>query len=103
MRAMGRMQALIWIASWFLAMTVLTTAGHWEGRVAAQTPIASSEKTSLVGKLEGPEVITDPAKFPTSYKEAPQLADLVKAGKLPPIAERLPWDRTSPSLDEPNP
>ncbi|MFN8632471.1 MAG: ABC transporter substrate-binding protein [Chloroflexota bacterium] len=30
-----------------------------------------------------------PAK-PASYAEAPQLAELVKAGKLPPIAQRLP-------------
>ena len=26
------------------------------------------------------------------YKEAPMLADLVKAGKLPPVAQRLPED-----------
>jgi len=59
---------------------------------AAQTPLASSEKPALVGKLEGPEVITDPAQFPTSFKEAPQLTELVKAGKLPPVAERIGLD-----------
>ena len=48
--------------------------------------------TSLIGKLEGPEVITDPAKFPKSFKEAPQLAELVKAGKLPPVQERIGQD-----------
>ena len=41
--------------------------------------------SSLIGKLEGPTVITDPAQLPKSYKEAPMLAELVKAGKLPPI------------------
>ena len=41
---------------------------------------------NLIGKLEGPEVITDPAQFPKSFKEAPMLAELVKAGKLPPVA-----------------
>ncbi|MCC6175858.1 MAG: ABC transporter substrate-binding protein [Chloroflexi bacterium] len=44
----------------------------------------------LIGKLEGPEIIVDPAKLPTKRAEAPMLADLVKAGKLPPVAERLP-------------
>jgi peptide/nickel transport system substrate-binding protein len=43
----------------------------------------------LVGKLEGAEVITDPAQIPKSFKEAPQLADLVKAGKLPPVEQRV--------------
>jgi peptide/nickel transport system substrate-binding protein len=46
----------------------------------------------LIGKLEGPEVVTDAAKFPKAFKEAPQLADLVKAGKLPPVAERIGQD-----------
>ena len=46
----------------------------------------------LIGKLEGPEVVTDPAQFPKSFKEAPQLAELVKAGKLPPVQERIGQD-----------
>src|SRR5678816_1803961 len=48
--------------------------------------------TSLIGKLEGPEVVTDASKFPKTFKEAPQLAALVKAGKLPPVAERIGQD-----------
>jgi len=44
----------------------------------------------LIGKLEGPQIIRDPAKFPTTFREAPMLADLVKAGKLPPVEKRLP-------------
>src|SRR5437762_6716309 len=47
---------------------------------------------NLIGKLEGPEVVTDPAQFPKSFKEAPQLAELVKAGKLPPVQERIGQD-----------
>ena len=47
---------------------------------------------NLIGALEGPETITDPAKFPTTFKEAPELAELVKQGKLPPIAERIGQD-----------
>jgi peptide/nickel transport system substrate-binding protein len=47
---------------------------------------------NLIGKLEGPEVVTDPAKFPKTFREAPPLAELVKAGKLPPVAERIGQD-----------
>jgi peptide/nickel transport system substrate-binding protein len=47
---------------------------------------------NLIGKLEGPTVITDPAQFPKSFKEAPMLAELVKAGTLPPVEERIGQD-----------
>ena len=54
--------------------------------------LAQGAGKSLIGKLEGPEVVTDPAKFPKKLNEAPQLAELVKAGKLPPVAERIGQD-----------
>src|SRR5713226_3199827 len=44
----------------------------------------------LIGKLEGPELILDHAKWPKKFAEAPMLADLVKAGKLPPVEKRVP-------------
>ena len=44
----------------------------------------------LIGKLEGPEILTDPTKIPKKFNEAPMLAQLVKAGKLPPVQQRLP-------------
>jgi peptide/nickel transport system substrate-binding protein len=40
--------------------------------------------------LKGGTVVTDPAKMPKAFKEAPALAALVKDGKLPPVNERLP-------------
>jgi len=43
-----------------------------------------------IGKLEGPEILRDVALYPKRFREAPMLAELVKAGKLPPLAERLP-------------
>ncbi|HVC65784.1 MAG TPA: ABC transporter substrate-binding protein, partial [Candidatus Dormibacteraeota bacterium] len=46
----------------------------------------------LIGKLEGPELVTDPAKVPKTFKEAPELAELVKAGKLPPVEQRIGQD-----------
>jgi peptide/nickel transport system substrate-binding protein len=44
----------------------------------------------LIGKLEGYEIIRDPARIPKKFNEAPMLAQLVKAGKLPPVEKRLP-------------
>jgi len=43
--------------------------------------------SGLVGTLQG---ATQAAVIPTGFKEAPQLAALVKSGKLPPVAQRLP-------------
>ncbi|MBM4419030.1 MAG: ABC transporter substrate-binding protein [Chloroflexi bacterium] len=47
---------------------------------------------SLIGNLEGPTIITDASAFPKAFKEAPALAQLVKDGKLPPVAERVGQD-----------
>jgi peptide/nickel transport system substrate-binding protein len=58
----------------------------------AQTAASAPPKlgSSLIGKLEGPEVITDPKAFPKTFHEAPALAEQVKAGKLPSVDKRLP-------------
>ena len=47
---------------------------------------------SLMGRLEGPRVISDRERFPSQYQEAPALADLVQQGKLPPVQERIGSD-----------
>src|SRR5215469_223798 len=75
---------------WWLAVTLcmLAAAGWMAGYASAAGPAGSD----LMGKLEGPEVVTDPAQFPKSFKEAPQLVELVKAGKLPPVQERVSQD-----------
>ena len=44
----------------------------------------------LIGTLEGPELILEPARRPRRRGEAPMLAELVKAGRLPPVEKRLP-------------
>lgn len=46
----------------------------------------------LIGKLEGPEYVLDPAQWPKTFSEAPVLAELVKAGKLPPVQQRVPQE-----------
>ena len=52
---------------------------------------ASAEKIGrhMIGKLEGATVMADAAR-PARLAEAPMLAELVKAGKLPPVEQRLP-------------
>src|SRR5262252_4153729 len=74
-----------------IRLSVLLLAMALSGAVAVGA-LAQVSKSALIGKLEGPEVVTDPAKFPKSFKEAPQLAEQVKVGKLPPVAERIGQD-----------
>jgi peptide/nickel transport system substrate-binding protein len=63
---------------------------------AASGTAAPSGRTSAgkftLGKLEGPVIVTDAAKFPKTLKEAPELAALVQQGKLPPVAQRIGQD-----------
>ena len=65
------------------ALTILLA-----GPVAAQQPDIS--QSGLVGRLENPTIVTDVAQWPRQFQEAPDLAALVKAGKLPAVSERLP-------------
>ena len=44
----------------------------------------------LVSEMEGGTVIEDPARMPSTFGEAPMLAEKVAAGELPPVEERLP-------------
>ena len=63
-----------------------------DGLVSRALAQGARPSTSLIGKLEGAEVVTDPARFPKTFREAPQLEELVKAGKLPPVQERVGQD-----------
>jgi ABC-type transport system substrate-binding protein len=62
------------------------------GSTVEPEAVAQTTGGSMIGKLEGPEVVTNPAQFPKTFQEAPQLAELVKAGTLPPVTERLGQD-----------
>src|SRR5499433_4617250 len=78
-----------------MRLGLLTAAGAAAGPIAfAPDGNAQAMKppTNLIGKLEGAEVVTDPAMTPKAFKEAPALAELVKAGKLPPVQERIGQD-----------
>src|SRR5262245_60797311 len=63
-----------------------------DGLVAPAAAQTGKPGASLIGKLEGAEVVLDPARYPKAFKEAPQLAELVKAGKLPAVADRIGQD-----------
>jgi peptide/nickel transport system substrate-binding protein len=68
-----------------MALTVLVSSA-----AVAQQPDLS--QSGLVGKLENPTIVTDPAQWPKTFGEAPALAELVKAGKLPPVEQRIPQE-----------
>jgi len=57
-----------------------------EEAAAEEAPLGAS----LIGTIEGPDIITDASQFPTEFADAPMLAEKVTAGELPPVAERLP-------------
>jgi len=59
-------------------MILLFTASGCGGKKAEEAP-AAAEKSAA-----------EPAAAPSRFNEAPMLAELVKAGKLPPVEERLP-------------
>lgn len=63
-----------------------TEPAQEEAPAAEEAPLGSS----LIGEIEGPDIITDASQFPTEFAEAPMLAEKVTAGELPPVAERLP-------------
>lgn len=68
---------------------IVALAG-WAGAAAAQTS-GGFQDSGLIGTLEGPTILID-APRPAQLKEAPMLAEQVRAGRLPPVEQRLPQD-----------
>jgi peptide/nickel transport system substrate-binding protein len=83
MRVTRRRLAAFLVGAVALGALWPASSGH------AQNTLAES---GLVGELEGASLVRDPAQWPKSFKEAPMLAELVKAGKLPPVEERIPQE-----------
>src|SRR5206468_8280427 len=73
-----------------LAGAMAASAALPLGAALAQGPGEPKLGSQLIGKLEGPELIIDPARWPKKFAEAPLLAEMVKAGKLPPVEKRVP-------------
>jgi peptide/nickel transport system substrate-binding protein len=67
------------------------TAAPAAAKPAAPAKPETKIGANLIGKLEGPEILPD-ARRPPKLGEAPMLADLVKAGKLPPVDQRVPLE-----------
>lgn len=55
----------------------------------ASTASAQGLGSSLIGELEGPEVVLDPARIPTAFSQAPEFETKVASGSLPPVDERV--------------
>jgi peptide/nickel transport system substrate-binding protein len=75
---------------------ILGALAMWSGGGTAEAATPADQQkpakigSSLIGKLEGPEILRDAKAYPKTFKEAPMLAEKVKAGKLPAVAKRLP-------------
>jgi len=74
-----------------------TTTTAAAGEAPATTAAAVEETTTTtraiergLPEIEGHIVITDPAQYPTSFNESPEMAARVAAGELPPVSERVP-------------
>ncbi|MCW3476771.1 ABC transporter substrate-binding protein [Limobrevibacterium gyesilva] len=65
----------------------MAAVGAPTAQALAQAVSGQFAQSGLVGALQGP---TQANTVPASFKEAPQLAELVKQGKLPPVAQRIP-------------
>src|SRR6266536_6427106 len=85
---MKSMRSALVLAS--LALIAALATGSGAAVAQSATPATAKIGSSLIGKLEGPEIILDPKAFPKTFKEAPILDAQVKAGKLPPVDKRLP-------------
>ena len=72
------------------AITLVLVALALGGGAIRQASAQGGE--SLMGRLEGPRVITDREQFPEQFREAPALAERVQRGELPPVAERIGSD-----------
>lgn len=64
-------------------------------KAAAEEAAAPAEEeealgSTLIGEIEGPDIVTNVDEFPSAFGEAPMLKEMVDAGSLPPVAERLP-------------
>src|SRR5688572_14569222 len=55
-----------------------------ESAVSARSPRAFANIPP-----EGGRVVLDRARYPATFREAPMLAERVRAGQLPPVAERI--------------
>ena len=81
----------VWLVAAGMAGAGGTAIASWAAlRSPSPRPPAPKVGAHLIGKLEGYEIVRNPARIPKRFSEAPMLAEQVKAGKLPPVERRLP-------------
>ena len=71
----------------FIAASSFAAAATPVSAALAQAVSGQFTQSGLVGTLQGPSQST---QKPATFKEAPQLAELVRQGKLPPVEQRIP-------------
>ncbi|MEZ4863748.1 MAG: ABC transporter substrate-binding protein [Caldilineaceae bacterium] len=75
----------------FLKLTAMTAAATLATACGAPAaPAAPTSAEPAAGEAASQAAPAAPAGPPSSYSEAPMLAERVAAGELPPVAERLP-------------
>jgi peptide/nickel transport system substrate-binding protein len=75
------------------AGTIVAACGGPAATPPAASPAANAPTTAPAAGAGGaatPAATTAPVAAPSQFKEAPMLADMVKAGTLPPVDQRLP-------------
>ena len=77
-------------APWLNIFALAGILGLSAADTAAQQASNTIAQSGLVGKLEGATIVTDATAWPKTFQEAPQLAELVKGGKLPQVKDRIP-------------
>jgi len=85
----GRRQFLRWVAANASALALAPSLHVTLDGTPVADAAVSRIGASLIGTLEGPEVVTDPKRMPRTFSEAPALQALVRAGKLPPVKDRV--------------
>jgi peptide/nickel transport system substrate-binding protein len=83
------MRAVAAYPSILRAAAMLLVAGLAAPSALAQSG-ADLARASLVGRVEGPQLMLGPDQVPKEFHEAPMLAERVKAGELPSVRDRIP-------------
>jgi peptide/nickel transport system substrate-binding protein len=73
-----------------LSILVITLLGLMLVACGAESSPAETADVAAEAPAQTAAEASEPAAAPGSYNEAPQLAELVAAGELPPVEERLP-------------
>lgn len=74
----------------FMRLSALAGAGAFVAACGGAGPAAPAEAPAADAPAAAEPAAAAPAAAPSTYNEAPMLADLVAAGSLPPVDERLP-------------